>query len=70
MLDPKAVGKGQEQHEQFETGSRFRPMVRVQYDYRDADGELFSTVKRTLEDCRAARDEWAAKRALAVKHGA
>jgi histidyl-tRNA synthetase len=32
------------------------------YDFRDHDGELFSTVKPTLEQCRAARDEWVDKR--------
>ena len=32
--------------------------VYIQYDYRDADGVLFSTVKRTLDDCRAMRDRW------------
>ena len=30
----------------------------VQYDYRDMDGELYSVVKPTLEECRIARDEW------------
>lgn len=27
-------------------------------DYRHTDGELFSCVKPTLQDCRAARDTW------------
>lgn len=30
----------------------------VQYDYRDLDGELFSTVQKTLPQCREARDKW------------
>ena len=30
----------------------------VQYDYRHTDGELFSCVKPTLDECRAARDKW------------
>ena len=31
----------------------------VQYDYRHPiDRELFSCVKPTLEECRAARDKW------------
>lgn len=31
---------------------------RCQYDYRDTDGELFSCVAPTLEECRAKRDIW------------
>ncbi|KAB3744528.1 DUF3873 domain-containing protein, partial [Phocaeicola vulgatus] len=27
-------------------------------DYRHTDGELFSCVKPTLEECRRLRDEW------------
>ncbi|CDN30640.1 hypothetical protein BN938_0535 [Mucinivorans hirudinis] len=33
-----------------------------QYDYRHTDGELFSTVAPTLEQCRAKRDEWLEKK--------
>lgn len=29
-----------------------------QYDYRHPDGELFSCVASTLEQCRKNRDEW------------
>lgn len=29
-----------------------------QYDYRDTDGELFSCVAASLEQCRARRDAW------------
>ena len=54
MLDPKNLNNGKEQYEQFKR----RRKTYVQYDYRDTDGELFSTVKPTLADCRAARDEW------------
>lgn len=59
MLDPKCLRKGEEQYEIFERrrGLRERKVL-VQYDYRDAVGELFSTVKPTLDECRAARDEW------------
>lgn len=56
MLNPEKIENGEEQYESFE-----RPYMRktyVQYDYRDTDGELFSTVKPTLDACRAARDEW------------
>ncbi|KAB3914764.1 DUF3873 domain-containing protein [Bacteroides uniformis] len=39
------------------TGRRRRTLV--QYDYRHPiDRELFSCVKPTLDECRAARDKW------------
>ena len=53
MLDPKNVRNGEEQYEEFER----RRKIYVQYDYRDVDGKLFSTIKPTLDECRAARDE-------------
>lgn len=31
---------------------------RIQYDYRDKDGALFSCVRETLEECREARRRW------------
>ena len=55
----------------FEQGnenySTFRPVHRpnqtfYQYDYRHSDGELFSAVAPTLEECRSRRDKWLAKR--------
>jgi len=33
-----------------------------QYDYRHTDGELFSCVKMSLMACRAARNDWLAKK--------
>lgn len=33
-----------------------------QYDYRHTDMELFSTVAKTLDECRRRRDEWIAKK--------
>lgn len=30
----------------------------VQYDYRDTDGELFSTIAVDLDTARIRRDEW------------
>ena len=59
---------GQEQYEFFvpehhrRTGKQF-----CQYDYRHTDGELFSCVKKTLDDCRAARDAWLEKKG--AQHG-
>ena len=35
----------------------------VQYDYRDHDGILFSTVTRTIEEARKRKDKWVADRA-------
>ena len=36
----------------------FREQIYFQYDYRHTDGELFSCVKPTLDECRQKRDEW------------
>lgn len=44
--------------EKYETYIDYRDIKRCQYDFRDYDGELFSTVKKTLEECRRARNEW------------
>lgn len=44
---------GTEQYETFR-GTRGRQLY--QYDFRYEDGELFSCVKPSLEECRAARD--------------
>lgn len=35
---------------------------RIQYDYRMEDGELFACVGTSLDDCRAKRDVWLAKK--------
>ena len=61
-LNPQACAPGQEQHEKFKPAHR-RGQTFVQFDYRAPDGELFSCVKKTLADCRAARDAWEAGRA-------
>ena len=60
MLDPKYCQRGQEQFEGFVGGRRGEW---VQYDYRHLDGELFSCIKRTLDECRKAKDAWLAMRA-------
>ena len=49
---------GTENYEKFQTGIDRRKRTLVQYDYRHTDGELFSCVKPTLDECRAARDKW------------
>lgn len=48
----------QEQYEKFTTGRGRQRKVRVQYDYRDLDDQLFSCVASTLEAARAKRDAW------------
>ena len=58
MLSPQNLAPGCEQKEEYTSRIRRKPETLVQYDYRHTDGELFSCVKRTLEDCRAARDRW------------
>jgi hypothetical protein len=48
---------GTEGHEVFYAGNK----QLVQYDYRHFDGQLFSCVKPTLEECRKACKEWKRK---------
>ena len=40
----------------------FRGQMYYQYDYRHFDGELFSTVAKTLAECRQRRDKWLEKK--------
>lgn len=47
-------------HEKY---TAFNPVRRpkqtfYQYDYKNTDGNLFSIVAPTLEECRTLRDEW------------
>ena len=49
---------GQEQYEIFTRKVGGKAKKYCQYDYRTEYGELFSCIKRTLEDCRAARNRW------------
>jgi hypothetical protein len=51
---------GQEQHETFTRKIGGRTKKFVAYDYRHTNGELFSCIKKTLEMCRIACDEWIA----------
>ena len=46
---------GEERYEEFTSrkGMKF-----IQYEYRHANGELFSCVGKTLEQCRDARNKW------------
>ena len=49
---------GTENYENFQTGIGRRKRTLVQYDYRHTDGELFSCVKPTLDECLQKRNEW------------
>lgn len=50
---------GEERYEYFTPAFARRTKKRFcQYDYRDTDGELFSCVAPTLEECCRRRDEW------------
>ena len=49
---------GTEKYENFQMGIGRLKRTLVQYDYRSENGELFSCVKPTLDECRAARDKW------------
>lgn len=50
---------GTEKYESFQSGIGRRKRTLVQYDYRHhSNGELFTCVCPTLEECRAKRDEW------------
>ena len=40
----------------------FRGQIYYQYDYRNTDGELFSTLAKTLDECRRQRDKWIEKK--------
>ena len=60
MLKSSTLKNGCEQYEEYRDAIRRRKMV--QYDYRAKDGELFSCVRRSLEECREARDRWAENR--------
>ena len=53
---------GQENWKNFCLNFGRKPKHRIQYDYRHTDGELFSCVKNTLEECRDARDKWLEKK--------
>ena len=47
---------GTEKYERFQSGIGRRKRTLVQYDYRHTDGELFTCVKPTLDECRTARN--------------
>ena len=48
---------GEEKYTKFRPAHRPNQIL-YQYDYRRKNGELFSTVAPTLEQCRTKRDKW------------
>ena len=52
---------GEEKFVIFRSGA-FKGRTFFQYDYRHTDMALFSTVAKTLDECRRRRDEWIAKK--------
>lgn len=52
---------GEEKYVKFSSGA-FGGRTLYQYDYRHTDGELFSTVAKTLAECRRRRNEWIEKK--------
>lgn len=61
MLNPKNIGPNEEQYEYFKHPNPRQGRV-CQYDYRDETGKLFSCCRKTLAECRKAKDEWLRKR--------
>lgn len=53
---------GTEQCERFMSAHRGKRTLFYQYDFRANDGSLFSTVAKTLKECRQRRDEWLNKK--------
>jgi len=56
MSTTKALG--QEKYETFSRKIGRKVKKYYSYDYRNHNDELFSCVKPTLSECRAARDAW------------
>jgi len=60
-LDPQNLANGKEQHEYYKSSFKRpgKPAPKLcQYDYRHHDGELFSCVGKSLEDCRSKKAAW------------
>ena len=53
--------QGRENYSTFIAGA-FRGTEYFQYDYCHTDNELFSTVAKSLEECRKRWDEWLSKK--------
>lgn len=60
---------GTEKYEKFQIGMGRRRRTLIQYDYRSVDGELFSCVKPTLDECRAECNKWLTAKIRRVVEG-
>ena len=49
---------GEERFEYFTSGRGRKAKQKVQYDFRDYNGELFSCIANTLEEARQKRDNY------------
>ena len=51
---------GEQPKENYTTfiAGAFRGTQYYQYEYQHTDGELFSTIAKSLEECRLKRDRW------------
>jgi hypothetical protein len=56
MLHPKDLKPGREQYEEY--CSTITKVCQYQYDYRHTDGELFSCVASSLQECRERKNKW------------
>ncbi|HCL57258.1 MAG TPA: hypothetical protein DHW82_09665 [Spirochaetia bacterium] len=56
MLNPKNLKPGQEQYEEYYCAPVKKNLV--QYDFRYQNGNLFSCVGKTLDECRKKRDNF------------
>jgi len=56
MLNPRNLKNGEEQYEVY--FSHALNGNRVQYDYRHFDGDLFSTIGKSVDECRKEKERW------------
>lgn len=59
--------KGEEHFEFFKSIINKKRLI--QYEYRSNEGELFTCVAPTLEECRRKMHSWALKKIEGVIHG-
>lgn len=56
MVNAENCKNGKEQYEEFY--SEIKKCNLVQYDYRTQDGVLFLCVRKNLDECRKAKENW------------
>lgn len=60
-LSPAYLQNGEEQWEPY--FSQVLNRQRIQYDFRDHEGHLFSCISDTVDECRRRRDKWVLEKA-------